>query len=81
VVSSLCEAYHWTLAEAMKLTMPQIIMLNHASWVNRENAERRYNAKSKKKNVGLGEQVWQQEQEKVENMEPAQLSTYLSTIF
>lgn len=34
LVDQLCQAYHWTFAEAMKMTMPQIIMLNHAAHVN-----------------------------------------------
>jgi len=33
-VDSLCQAYHWTLKEAMHLTLPQILMLNHAAKVN-----------------------------------------------
>lgn len=33
----------------MELTWPQIILYNHASWVNHERAERRYKAKDKKK--------------------------------
>jgi hypothetical protein len=28
----------------MSLTMPQIVMLNHAAYVNRTNSERRYEA-------------------------------------
>ena len=34
MVEQLCQTYHWTIAEAMRLTVPQIIMLGHASWVN-----------------------------------------------
>lgn len=31
IIASLCEAYHWTLEEAFKLTTPQIILLSHIS--------------------------------------------------
>lgn len=34
MVEQLCQAYHWTLGEAMRLTVPQIVMLGHAAWVN-----------------------------------------------
>ncbi len=34
MVEQLCQTYHWTIADAMKLTVPQIVMLGHASWVN-----------------------------------------------
>lgn len=33
----------------MRLTVPQIIMYNHASWVNHERSERSYKHKSKNK--------------------------------
>jgi hypothetical protein len=29
----------------MKITLPQVIMLNHAAWLERENADIRYKAK------------------------------------
>lgn len=54
MVQSLCAAYHLPLREAMRMTLPQIIMLNHAAWAEHENAERRYEAKKKaeeKKNL------------------------------
>jgi hypothetical protein len=31
----------------MKLTLPQIIMLNHAAWADHENSQRRSDAKRK----------------------------------
>lgn len=31
MIGSLCEAYHWTIDEAFKLTTPQIILLCHYS--------------------------------------------------
>jgi hypothetical protein len=34
MLDNICQAYHWPLHEAMSLTMPQIIMLGHASKVN-----------------------------------------------
>lgn len=34
-------SYHVSLSEAMKLTLPQILMLNHAAWVNYERAKQR----------------------------------------
>jgi hypothetical protein len=39
MVDQLCQAYHWPFDKAMKMTMPQIIMLNHASWVNGKRYE------------------------------------------
>lgn len=62
LIGGLCEAYHWTVQDAMKLTMPQIIMLNHAAWVNKERAERRHAAKrdkegSKKQRTWRGKDV------------------------
>jgi hypothetical protein len=36
----------------MSLTLPQIILYNHASHVNHTNAERRYEAKNKKEDKG-----------------------------
>lgn len=31
--------------DALKLTVPQITMLNHAAWAEHENSDRRYKAK------------------------------------
>jgi hypothetical protein len=39
MVDQLCQAYHWPFEAAMKMTMPQIILLNHASWVNNKRYE------------------------------------------
>lgn len=36
----------------MKLTLPQIILLNHACYVNRENAERKFDAEQAAKEDG-----------------------------
>lgn len=41
MIDSLCQCYHWSLEEAMKLTMPQIIMLQHASHINMKRMEAR----------------------------------------
>lgn len=38
MVDQLCQAYHWSLKDALHITMPQMIMLNHASWVNAKRA-------------------------------------------
>lgn len=74
LLSSLCEAYHWTVAEACKLTIPQILMLNHAAWVNHENSERKYNAK-KPKNV---DPLVSAEEQRLNEMSPDQLTRYMS---
>jgi hypothetical protein len=63
----------------MKLTMPQIIMMNHAAWVNRENSDRRYNAKRHKDDIN--DPVIKQEEEKINGMTPAELSMYLASPF
>lgn len=34
LIDSLCQAYHWTLPDAFRLTLPQVLMLNHAAKVN-----------------------------------------------
>lgn len=39
----------------MQLTLPQIILLNHASYVNRENSERKYEAEKEAKENGTFE--------------------------
>lgn len=66
------------MAEAAKLTMPQIIMLNHAAWVNKENADRRYEAKKK---TTPDDPVIQAEEDKLSQMSPAELSMYLASPF
>jgi hypothetical protein len=35
-VDQLAQAYHWSLDQILELTMPQILMLNHAAWVSAE---------------------------------------------
>lgn len=45
MIDQLCQAYHWTMGEAMSLTMPQIIMLNHAASVNSKRMEQRMKRK------------------------------------
>lgn len=42
MIHSVCSSYHWTYEEAMKRTLPQIIMLNHAASVVGERMSRRY---------------------------------------
>lgn len=34
MVDQFCQAYHWSLKDVLKLTMPQIIMLSHAGHCN-----------------------------------------------
>lgn len=41
IVASLAEAYHWPIHEIMKLTLPQIILLSHASHANYEKHKAR----------------------------------------
>ena len=45
MVDTLCQNYHWTLTEAMRLTMPQIFMLNHAATVNSKRMDERIERK------------------------------------
>jgi hypothetical protein len=45
MLDSICQAYHWSLKDVMRMTLPQIIMMNHAAWVNQERSERRYKVK------------------------------------
>lgn len=44
----MCQCYHWAFKDAIKLTLPQIIMLNHGAFVNQKRGEERYE-KTKKK--------------------------------
>ena len=43
-MDQLAQAYHWPLEKILDLTMPQILMLNHAAWAS---AERRRPIKNK----------------------------------
>jgi hypothetical protein len=78
MVSPLCEAYSWSLKEAMSYTLPQIIMLNHAAYVNRENSERRYEAEKKAK-PKFENAYEEQEAERVTKLEGSELTDYLTT--
>lgn len=40
MVESLCSSYHISPLEVVKLTVPQIIMMNHAAHVNYERQEK-----------------------------------------
>lgn len=64
------------MASVFKLTMPQIIMLNHAAYVNRENADRRYKAKNANNKV-TSDPLVAMEESKLDSMSPAELSHYL----
>lgn len=79
MVESLCQAYHWPLEKAMNLTLPQMIMLNHASWVNHENSERRF--KAKRKWEESTNRLESQQQDALDKMSPQELSAYLSAPF
>ena len=46
LISSFAEAYHWPLDRIFQLTLPQIIMMSHASHVNGKRMEERVNKKS-----------------------------------
>jgi len=45
LIDGLCQAYHWSLTDALRLTVPQVLMLNHAAWVNQKRSEERVKAK------------------------------------
>jgi hypothetical protein len=64
----------------MALTMPQIIMLNHAATVNRLNSERRYEAKNRNKSRFEEDSLYKLEREEYEKMNPSQQSNYLASI-
>lgn len=38
MVESFCSGYNWSLDKALGMTMPQIVMLHHASYVNRKRS-------------------------------------------
>lgn len=48
MVCSFAEAYHWSLRDIFNLTMPQIIMINHAAYIN----GKRFDAKMNKDRGG-----------------------------
>ncbi len=54
MIHQLMEAYGWSYESAMSRTLPQILMLTHASWVSHETMEKKVEAsrksKEKKKN-------------------------------
>lgn len=52
-MDGLCQSYHWEFAAAKKLTLPQIVMLNHAADVNHKRAEERIKAKEQAKKQGV----------------------------
>jgi hypothetical protein len=67
----------------MALTVPQVILLNHAAWVNHENHDRRMKAKESKKKKAANEIEKDPEVlegKKMSELEPAELSAYLSNI-
>jgi len=40
----------------MKLTVPQLVLLNHAAWVNRERGQRRFDHKREKEKQQEGQE-------------------------
>jgi hypothetical protein len=82
LVASLCEGYHWTLDEAMSITMPQAIMLNHATWVSHQNSDRKYDAKRAKEkqqeNGIIAKPHEKAEEAYVNSLNPAEMSRYMS---
>lgn len=48
MIDSLCQNYGWSYQETMRMTLPQIVMLNHAATVNAKRVEIRVKAKSNK---------------------------------
>jgi hypothetical protein len=41
MIDGLCQGYHWSFADAVKMTLPQVIMLNHAAHANSERMKSR----------------------------------------
>lgn len=37
-MDAFCSSYHWSVREVLDLTYPQIVLLSHASHVNRKRA-------------------------------------------
>lgn len=48
-MDSLSQTYHWSYADCLRLTMPQIFMLSHAASVNKERADRMLTSKRARK--------------------------------
>lgn len=46
MVDSLCQGYHWSYKDVLSLTVPQLLMLNHASHVNSERMKAKYDVKN-----------------------------------
>lgn len=45
MVDSLCQSYHWSFRDTLRLTLPQMIMVNHAAHVNHLRVEARVKSK------------------------------------
>lgn len=48
MIDGIMQSYPLSFKEAMRLTLPQIILLNHAAWANQERSDRRFKAKQKR---------------------------------
>lgn len=49
MVDSLCQNYGWSFEESMHMTLPQIILLNHAAALNAKRVDLKVKANAKKK--------------------------------
>jgi hypothetical protein len=84
MVHSLCSSYHWTYDQAMKMTLPQIILLNHAASVVGERTSRRYkkiggSTVSEDDNLALDPAVWRGK--KLSQLNTAETAQYLDGFF
>lgn len=57
IVDTLAQAYRWTLDDIRKLTYPQILMLNHASGINKKRMDARIESKRRSGTMTPGEMV------------------------
>lgn len=65
LVESLCQNYHWTPKEAMRLTLPQIFMWSHAAAVNSKRTDERVERDRKRKEKADKEQKLRDERDPI----------------
>lgn len=75
MVDQLMQAYHWSYEEAMRRTLPQIVLLNHAATVNSKRMDARIKAKDAPKDEG-DEPVWHGK--KLSEMNSDEMTAYYS---
>lgn len=63
-VDSLAQAYHWSFEDMKSLTLPQLLLMNHAAEVNRKRADETHERKKKR------EELRKQQKEKEELKNP-----------